>query len=318
MRSTLIEGTGRSQPTVTRAVSALIGADLVRERPDLSTPTGPGRPTIPLELATSPWIQIGVAVGTKATYIGAVNSRGAVLREQMIDVTPSAITVDEFIEIVATHTNNLAKFSELPIANFGMTTSGVVTDTGMVTAPNLGWENTDVVSRLRRRIHVPITVTSVITAIAGAEQQAQSPARPARVLVFYADDSIGAAVASPEGVQLLPVRHLRSLEDSATNLAAKVNPAEIVLAGSAFEVPTTARAVGRALRQVAGDAEIRVIPTHLDNARAAARAVALDRLINDPLGLAKRLASAASAPAAGAVSGLGTGAKRRPQPGFGR
>ncbi|MCQ9370771.1 ROK family protein, partial [Corynebacterium sp. 35RC1] len=42
MRSTLIEGTGRSQPTVTRAVSALIGADLVRERPDLSTPTGPG------------------------------------------------------------------------------------------------------------------------------------------------------------------------------------------------------------------------------------------------------------------------------------
>ncbi|MCQ9359671.1 hypothetical protein NQ007_08830 [Corynebacterium sp. 142RC1] len=76
--------------------------------------------------------------------------------------------------------------------------------------------------------------------------------------------------------------------------------------------------MGRALRQVAADAEIRVIPTHLDNARAAARAVALDRLIDDPLGLAKRLASAASAPAASAVSGLGTGAKRRPQPGFGR
>ncbi|MBG9370397.1 ROK family protein, partial [Corynebacterium diphtheriae bv. gravis] len=35
--------------------------------------------------------------------------------------------------------------------------------------------------------------------------------------------------------------------------------------------------------------EIRVFPTHLDNARAAARAVALDHLIEDPLGLAKRI-----------------------------
>lgn len=289
MRAKLIEGSGRSQPTVTRAVSSLIQAGLVRERPDLSSPKGPGRPTVPLELAKSPWIQLGIAVGTKATYIGAISSRGTVLREQMINVTPAKISVDEFIDIVVTHTANIASYSELPVAAFGMTTSGTVTDTGVVTAPNLGWEHAELLPRLKRRIYIPITISSVVTAIAGAEQQAQSPDKPGRVLVFYADDSIGAALATPTGVQPLPVRSARTLEESATGLLQGVVPEEIVLAGNAFEIPETARGVGRALREVAPEAEIRVIPTHLDNARAAARAVALDRLIGDPLGLAKHV-----------------------------
>lgn len=84
-----------------------------------------------------------------------------------------------------------------------------------------------------------------------------------------------------------------SLGAAAVALVEQARPKVLVLAGSAFENSEDALAVGQALRKsphgTKDKLEIRVIPTHLDNARAAARAIAMDRLIEDPLGLAKRL-----------------------------
>ena len=50
-RSELVEATGLSQPTVTRAIAALVKAGYVVERNDLTRSQVRGRPTIPLELA---------------------------------------------------------------------------------------------------------------------------------------------------------------------------------------------------------------------------------------------------------------------------
>ena len=53
-RSDLVKATGLSQPTVTRAIAALVDAGYVTERNDLTQSKGRGRPTIPLELADMP------------------------------------------------------------------------------------------------------------------------------------------------------------------------------------------------------------------------------------------------------------------------
>ncbi|CAB0533221.1 ROK family protein [Corynebacterium diphtheriae] len=294
-RATLVNGSGKSQPTVTRAVAALMEAHLVRERLDLSIPQGPGRPTIPIELAPSPWVHIGVAVGTRATYIGAYNTRGIALREKMIEIRPASTSIDTYIDAITTAITELTTLSELPLASIGISSSGRVSPTGLVTAANLGWDRLDIVSALYKRIPVPIAVTSVITAIAGAEQQAQDPKHPSTTLIFYADDSTGAALQTTESITTVPIdtssEDVALLSEAAVHLVAEHAPNSIVLAGSAFSNPDDARTVGKALRSspTNPNIEIRVFPTHLDNARAAARAVALDHLIEDPLGLAKRI-----------------------------
>ncbi|CAB0980321.1 ROK family protein [Corynebacterium diphtheriae] len=294
-RATLVNGSGKSQPTVTRAVAALMEAHLVRERPDLSIPQGPGRPTIPIELAPSPWVHIGVAVGTRATYIGAYNTRGIALREKMIEIRPASTSIDTYIDAITTAITELTTLSELPLASIGISSSGRVSPTGLVTAANLGWDRLDIVSTLYKQIPVPIAVTSVITAIAGAEQQAQDPKHPSTTLIFYADDSTGAALETTESITTVPIdtssEDVALLSEAAVHLVAEHAPNSIVLAGSAFSNPADARTVGKALRSspTNPNIEIRVFPTHLDNARAAARAVALDHLIEDPLGLAKRI-----------------------------
>lgn len=270
-------------------------AHLVRERPDLSIPQGPGRPTIPIELAPSPWVHIGVAVGTRATYIGAYNTRGIALREKMIEIRLASTSIDTYIDAITTAITELTTLSELPLASIGISSSGRVSPTGLVTAANLGWDRLDIVSTLYKRIPVPIAVTSVITAIAGAEQQAQDPKHPSTTLIFYADDSTGAALETTESITTVPIdtssEDVALLSEAAVHLVAEHAPNSIVLAGSAFSNPDDARTVGKALRSspTNPNIEIRVFPTHLDNARAAARAVALDHLIEDPLGLAKRI-----------------------------
>ena len=50
-RSELVEATGLSQPTITRATTALLNAGLIQERTDLTQSQGRGRPTVPLEAA---------------------------------------------------------------------------------------------------------------------------------------------------------------------------------------------------------------------------------------------------------------------------
>ncbi|QDZ41777.1 ROK family protein [Corynebacterium sp. sy039] len=295
-RQTIVKLSQKSQPTVTRAIKALIDAQLIKERHDLSTIAGPGRPTIPIQLNTSPWVQIGIAVGTHSTYIGAYNIRGQVLREKFVDITVAQIHPKEFITHLTPHIHGIIEGIGLPLANLGIATSGTVNADGLVTAPNLGWDRVDISNYLHNQFAIPITITSVITAIAGAEQQLQSPEKKDKVLLFYVDDSNGAAILTTDGVYRLDVAKTDSrvaLGAIAVALAKETKPDTIVLAGSAFAQQTDARKVGHSIKHsYKKEVELRVIPTHLDNARAAARAVALDRLINDPLGIAGRMRNA--------------------------
>ncbi|AKK04447.1 ROK family protein [Corynebacterium mustelae] len=313
-RTFLVDHSPHSQPTITRAVLGLMGAQLVRERPDKIMPIGPGRPKIPLELTPSPWVHVGMAIGTKSTYLGVYGTRGQLLREQFVEISPAEHSVQNFVNEMVPHIIRMVSDSKLPLANLGISTSGIVDDHSLITAANLGWDHADIVNPLHQALDVPITIASVIEAIAGAEQHTQIPPKPApkprpnqkrlpkvpkvhehRGLIFYVDDSIGAAVHTYNSVKLLEVGNYTSVEAAAMDLASKTSPDTIVLAGSAFENSADAHAVGRALRASKhANVEIRVIPTHIDNARAAARSVALSGLLTDPINFAKQIVTGSS------------------------
>lgn len=348
IRNELVEATGLSQPTVTRAVTALMQANLVRERPDLTQSSGPGRPNIPLELAPSPWIHAGVAIGTRSSYAALFDTRGRTLRDTMIDKSAIELDPDTFIEHLMAGVNRLTTGIDLPLVGVGVATSGKVTPDGVVTAHNLGWDGVDIAGRLNYQFSVPATVASAIPAIAASELQAAPlphPDQPTPVtLTFYADDSVGAAYSNDLGVHVTGAlatsgsstldTHGMSPEDAlstrgflsrvadhgifagnlgelvsiaegddrartllddraallaraAAEVATTITPHTLVLAGSAFSEDPKGRSVfATELKKAYGsDLELRLIPTHRENVRAAARAVALDRLLSAPLSL---------------------------------
>lgn len=317
-RSELVEATGLSQPTITRAITALIGAGLVHERTDLTRSQGRGRPTIPLELTNHPALHAGIAVGTSTTYIGLFDTRGRTIRDAEVPTPVAELTESDFIEHVMAGLNRLTAGLERPLASVGVTTSGRVTDDGIVDAPNLGWHGVDFAGRLRYQFSVPVVVSAAVPAILGSE--IQSAGLLTGTMALFADDSIGAAVADDAGVAQIDLPlHARELtttgvlgdrwssissavEDTdarplldtrarrlaqlTIDVAQAHDPATIVVAGSAFiDDPAAPKLFAAEVRSQLPDVQLRLIPTHREVVRAIARAVALDQMLREPLAL---------------------------------
>ncbi|MDO5668374.1 MAG: ROK family protein [Corynebacterium sp.] len=319
-RGELVDATGLSQPTITRAVNALIGAGLVHERTDLTRSQGRGRPTIPLELTNHGSLYAGIAVGTSTTYIGLFDTRGRTIRDADVPTPVAELSETDFIEHVMAGLNRLTAGLERPLAAVGVTTSGRVSDGGIVDAPNLGWHGVDVAGRLRYQFSVPVVVSAAVPAILGSEiQNSDLPSGShSDTMALFADDSIGAAVADDQGVRqidlpagardlttaavlgdrwpslaeatadpaarpLLDAR-ARNLGALTGQLVAEHSPTTVVVAGSAFlDDPAAPKLFAAAVRTHAPEIQLRLIPTHREVVRAIARAVALDPLLREPL-----------------------------------
>lgn len=199
-RSELVEATGLSQPTVTRAIAALVKAGYVVERNDLTRSQGRGRPTIPLELAEPHGIHAGIAVGTTSTYVALFDLKGRTLRDTDIDIPVANLSQDDFIQHIMAGLNRLTAGLDRPLTSVGVTTSGSVTPDGVVNAPNLGWHDVDIASQLREQFSVPVTVSSAVPAIIGSEIQSTTDVAAQHIITLFVDDSIGAAVSSEDGV----------------------------------------------------------------------------------------------------------------------
>ena len=202
-RSELVEATGLSQPTITRATTALLQAGLIQERTDLTRTKGRGRPTVPLEVAENNWLLAGIAIGTSSTYIGLYDTKGRTIREDDITTPVASLSEADFIEHIMAGINRLTAGLDQALVSVGVTTSGQVDGEGLVYAPNLGWNGVDIAERLRFQFSVPVVVTAAIPAILGSETQAADIASEDKVLVLFADDSIGAALSNDDGVQQL-------------------------------------------------------------------------------------------------------------------
>lgn len=203
-RSELVEATGLSQPTITRATTALLRAGLIQERTDLTRTKGRGRPTVPLEVADNNWLLAGIATGTSSTYIGLYDTKGRTIREDAVTTPVASLSEADFIEYIIAGINRLTAGLDQALVSVGLTTSGQVDKEGLVYAPNLGWNGVDIAERLRFQFNMPVVVTAAIPAILGSETQAADIGSEEKVLALFADDSIGAALSTEDGVRQLP------------------------------------------------------------------------------------------------------------------
>lgn len=322
-RSDLVKATGLSQPTVTRAIAALVDAGYVTERNDLTQSKGRGRPTIPLELAEMPGVHAGVSVGTDSTYIALFDLKGRTLLCRDMDITVSQVSEDDFIQSMMAGLNQMTTKVDRPLRTVGVTTSGTVRDGGKVFAPNLGWDGVDIGEQLREQFSVPVEVSSISSAIVGSEMQSTPSLDTPSVMALFADDSIACAISHPDGVEPIEVEQgelttqglidaigvegIRSLRDAVTDsredtryaldrrarglgslvagLCSLHSPATVVVAGSAFiDDPLSSAPFARTVRAEAHYyPDLRVIPSHREVVRDIARAVALDRVLREPL-----------------------------------
>lgn len=210
-RSELVEATGLSQPTITRATTALLNAGLIQERTDLTQSQGRGRPTVPLEAADNNWVLGGIAVGTSETYIGLYDIKGRTVSEEEIATPVARLTEEDFLEHIMAGINRMMTGLDRHLVALGITTSGTVDEDGLVTADNLGWHGVDIAARLRFQFSVPVVVTSAISAILGSETQAAEIGTYERVLLLFADDSLGSALSVDDEVNsIIPLPQTRS------------------------------------------------------------------------------------------------------------
>ncbi|WP_454978334.1 ROK family protein [Corynebacterium propinquum] len=214
-RADLITATGLSQPTITRAITTLIAEGYVIAREDLARSHGRGRPTTPVELAKPQWMLAGIAVGTKETFLSVFDIRGRTIRESTIDTPVAQLSESDFIQHIMAGLHRLVTGLEHTLLSVGVTTSGQVSRDGVVSAPNLGWEQVDVAAALRYQFSVPVSVSSAVPAILGSEMQAGDllvTDDADRTLVLFADDSLGAAFTNTLGVH--PIEILPTVSDN--------------------------------------------------------------------------------------------------------
>ena len=167
---------------------------------------GRGRPTVPLEAADNDWALGGISVGTKQTYIGLYDTKGRTLSEEELATPVAALSEDDFLEHIMAGINRMMTDLDHRLVSLGVTTSGTVDDNGLVTAENLNWHGVDIAERLRFQFGVPVVVSSAIPAILGSETQAAEIGTSERVLVLFADDSIGSALSVEDEVSpIIPV-----------------------------------------------------------------------------------------------------------------
>lgn len=204
-RPELVAATGLSQSTIARATAALIRDGFIEERPDHVRRPRRGRPTIPLQLRHGGPLYAGVAIGTTATYVAFYDLRGRTVASTSVDISVARTSPQDLLEHIIAAINRLNTGVGRPLASVGVTTSGHVSDHGVVTAANLGWEKVDFSAALRYHFDVPVSVTGAVPAILGAEMHTGAlPPKGTRVaptLALFADDSVSAAISGADAVR---------------------------------------------------------------------------------------------------------------------
>lgn len=331
VRGDLIRATGLSQPTITRAVAALLKHQLVHERRDLTRASGPGRPTIPIELAPSRFYIAGVTIDADSTYLALYDVAGRPVREGRVNKALHDLPAEDHLEYIVAGIHRLLTGLSRPLASIGVACAGYSSPEGAITLPGYEWFQVPVATRLADDFQVPVTVSPAVSALAAAEQlHAPLPAPKAAplttTLTLFAGESVGAArlgqdqtyvtrwfdsvPSNPELARELSLHRFGDVVDLArrntkSGLKARsllderaerlgdivgqlvecTKTDTVVLTGSAFsQDESRLRQVTKAIhRATEGQVSLRTIPTHRDTVRAASQAVALDRLVSEPL-----------------------------------
>ncbi|MEV3856666.1 ROK family transcriptional regulator [Streptomyces sp. NPDC050095] len=169
-RADLSERLGLAAGTVSRIVSPLVVAGLLRELPALTG--GGGRPRVPVDLVPGARYAIGVHLGRQRTTAGLVDLRGRVHEVRTHERGPGP--VDQLLAGAAELVAALRKEAgATPVLGVGVATGGWVEPVTGVVVDNeaLGWQGVPLRSLLTAALgtDVPVVVDSGARAQATAE-----------------------------------------------------------------------------------------------------------------------------------------------------
>lgn len=293
--------TGLSIATVNRQVSALLDAQLLRERPDLAVAGAIGRPRIPVELNHEPYLTLGVHVGARTTSIVAVDLFGRTL-DAVETPTPGGSPAAALAALADSARRYLARWHRRRPLWVGVATGGVVDSAaGLVDHPRLGWAQAPVGATVASALGVPVSVASHVDAMAGAELllAARQPRRADRTssLYVYARETVGFALviggqvhtpaSGPGTITGLPV-HSQLLAGGGAGLEATVSDEAVVAAARASGIlpaagpNSTIAALARLARQGRDRRSAGARELLAERARVLGGAVALLRDLLNP------------------------------------
>ncbi len=198
-RDTIAGTSGLSIATVNRQVSALLEAQLLRERPDLATPGAIGRPRVPVEVNHEPYLTLGLHIGARTTNIVASDLFGQTL-DAVETPTPGGSQAAALAVLADSARRYLSRWHRRRPLWIGVAVGGVVDSTaGVVDHPRLGWHQAPVGPALGSALGLPVSVASHVDAMAGAELLLAAPPRRATTrdrgssLYVYARETVGFA-----------------------------------------------------------------------------------------------------------------------------
>lgn len=295
-RDAIARSTGLSIATVNRQVSALLDADILRERADLAVSGAIGRPRVPVEVNHEPFLTLGIHIGAKTTSIVATDLFGRTL-DVVETPTPHGPQDAALAVLSASARKYLSRWHRRRPLWVGVAAGGVVDgSTGHLDHPRLGWSHAPVGPVLAESLGLPVSVASHVDAMAGAElllgNRRPATAPSSTSLYVYARETVGFALSidgrvhSPAGgpgtIAALPVQS--ELLGGSGQLESTVSDEAVLTAARrdriiAAEGPTSTMAsVLRAARQ--GNAPAQALLA--ERARVLGEAVALLRDMLNP------------------------------------
>lgn len=223
-RDTIADDCGLSFATVHRYVTALLDAQLLRERPDLSVPGAIGRPRVPLELNHDRFLTLGIHVGVRTTIIVASDLFGRSLGAVEM-ATPGGPPSAALASLAESSRRYLTRWHKRRPLWVGLTSGGIVDSvSGHIDHPQLGWPHTPAGPTMARGLGLPVSVAWHVDAMAGAELLLRkNDIHTASSLYLYARETVGFAqvidgrvhtpASGPGTIAALPV-HSDLLGDS--------------------------------------------------------------------------------------------------------
>lgn len=186
--------TGLSIATVNRQVTALLDAQLLRERPDLAAAGAIGRPRIPVEINHEPYLTLGVHIGARTTSIVASDLLGRAL-DAVETPTPGGSQAAALASLADSARRYLGRWHRRRPLWLGVAIGGVVDSAGGHVEHNrLGWSHAPVGPVLAGALGLPVSVASNVHAMAGAELLLGRQDRRGSGLYVYARETVGFAL----------------------------------------------------------------------------------------------------------------------------
>lgn len=218
-RDAIARLTSLSIATVNRQVGALLEADLLRERADLSASGAIGRPRVPVEVNHEPFMTLGIHIGARTTNIVATDLLGRTLDVVEIPTAPGRPEV-ALAGIAETAKRYLRRWHRRRALWVGVAVGGIVDSaSGTVTHPRLGWVSAPVGAVLANVLGMRVSVASHVDSMAAAElilglRRFTAPRTTS--LYVYARETVGYALvidgrvhspqSGPGSIAALPVQ----------------------------------------------------------------------------------------------------------------